>query len=52
MEKRMKERYPNLNILFLDADAGTSEVNFQNRLYFFVNHALEAKKAQSLIINP
>ena len=48
MEKRMKERYPELNILFLDADAGTSEVNFHNRLYFFVNHALEAKKARAL----
>jgi predicted nucleotide-binding protein (sugar kinase/HSP70/actin superfamily) len=37
--KRMKEKYPPLNLLFLDADAGTSEVNFFNRLYFFVNHA-------------
>ncbi len=37
--KRMKEKYPQLNLLFLDADAGTSEVNFFNRLYFFVNHA-------------
>ena len=37
--KRMKEKYSRLNLLFLDADAGTSEVNFFNRLYFFVNHA-------------
>ena len=50
MEKRMKERYPDLNILFLDADAGTSEVNFQNRLYFFVNHALEANKASNTAV--
>ena len=48
VEKRMKERYPNLNILFLDADAGTSEVNFQNRLYFFINHAKEANQANQL----
>ncbi len=46
VEKRMKERYPDLNILFLDADAGTSEVNFQNRLYFFVNHARETFPSQ------
>jgi predicted CoA-substrate-specific enzyme activase len=39
MAKRMKERYPQLNLLFLDSDAGTSEVNFLNRLYFFANHA-------------
>ena len=39
VEKRLKERYPQLNLLFLDSDAGTSEVNFFNRLYFFVNHA-------------
>jgi predicted CoA-substrate-specific enzyme activase len=39
IERRMRERYPQLNILYLDTDAGTSEVNVQNRLYFFVNHA-------------
>jgi predicted CoA-substrate-specific enzyme activase len=39
IEKRLKQRYPELNILYLDTDAGTSEVNVQNRLYFFVNHA-------------
>ena len=39
MEKRMKELYPQLNLLFLDADAGISEVNFFNRMHFFINHA-------------
>jgi predicted CoA-substrate-specific enzyme activase len=39
MEKRLKEKYPRLNLLFLDTDAGTSEVNFFNRLHFFINHA-------------
>jgi len=39
VEKRMKEKYPGLNLLFLDADAGVSEVNYFNRLYFFVNQA-------------
>ncbi|MCP4543092.1 MAG: CoA activase [Chloroflexi bacterium] len=37
--KRMKEKFPQLNLLYLDCDAGTSEVNFVNRLYFFINHA-------------
>jgi predicted nucleotide-binding protein (sugar kinase/HSP70/actin superfamily) len=38
-EKKMKEIYPQLNLLFLDADAGVSEVNFINRMHFFVDHA-------------
>ena len=42
MEKRMKELYPQLNLLFLDADAGISEVNFFNRMHFFINHARSA----------
>jgi predicted nucleotide-binding protein (sugar kinase/HSP70/actin superfamily) len=41
IERGLKERYPGLNLLFLDTDAGVSEVNFFNRLYFFVNHALQ-----------
>ena len=39
VEKRMRELYPQLNLLFLDADAGVSEVNFFNRMHFFINHA-------------
>jgi len=39
VEKRMKEEHPELNLLFLDVDAGVSEVNFVNRLHFFVSHA-------------
>jgi predicted nucleotide-binding protein (sugar kinase/HSP70/actin superfamily) len=37
VQKRLQEKYPHLNLLFLDADAGVSEVNFFNRLHFFVN---------------
>jgi len=37
--KRLKERYARLNLLFLDLDAGVSEVNFLNRLHFFINRA-------------
>jgi len=33
--KRMKELYPSLKLLFLDLDAGISEVNYFNRLHFF-----------------
>ena len=41
-EKKMKETYPQLNLLFLDADAGVSEVNFFNRMHFFVDHVKTA----------
>jgi len=39
VQKRLQEKYPQINLLFLDADAGVSEVNFFNRMHFFVNHA-------------
>jgi len=42
VEKRMRDIYPQLNMLFLDLDAGVSEVNYFNRLYFFINHAKTA----------
>ncbi|MDR3329088.1 MAG: acyl-CoA dehydratase activase-related protein [Prevotellaceae bacterium] len=41
VEKRLKDSYPKLNLLFLDFDAGTSEVNVFNRLYFMVKAAKE-----------
>ncbi len=41
VEKRIKTLYPDMNLLYLDFDAGTSEVNIRNRLYFMV----EAVKA-------
>jgi len=43
-EKKMRELYPQLNLLFLDADAGVSEVNFFNRMHFFLNHAKESNR--------
>jgi predicted nucleotide-binding protein (sugar kinase/HSP70/actin superfamily) len=46
-EKKLREIYPHLNLLFLDADAGISEVNFFNRLHFFLNHAQEAERVIS-----
>jgi predicted nucleotide-binding protein (sugar kinase/HSP70/actin superfamily) len=46
--KRLKEKYQDLNLLFLDLDAGVSEVNFFNRMYFFINHAKQAKRINYL----
>ena len=42
IQKRIKEALPQVNLLFLDADAGVSEVNFFNRMHFFVNQAWTA----------
>ncbi len=36
VEKRIKVLYPDMNLLYLDFDAGTSEVNVRNRLHFMV----------------
>jgi predicted nucleotide-binding protein (sugar kinase/HSP70/actin superfamily) len=37
--RRLKAVFPRLNLLFLDLDAGGSEVNLFNRAYFFVEQA-------------
>ena len=39
VSKRIFQTYPELNMLFLDMDHGISEVNFFNRLHFFVDRA-------------
>ncbi|RLF68253.1 MAG: CoA activase [Thermoplasmata archaeon] len=41
VEKALKARYPELNILYLDMDPGSSEVNIYNRLNFMVRSARE-----------
>lgn len=38
IEKRLKERYPSLSLLFLDFDSGTSDANVQNRLHFMLEN--------------
>jgi predicted nucleotide-binding protein (sugar kinase/HSP70/actin superfamily) len=38
VEKRIRDRYPDLNLLFLDFDSGMSEVNILNRLHFMVKN--------------
>ena len=40
--KRMSEKFHDLNLLFLDLDAGVSEVNFFNRMHFFIEHARQS----------
>lgn len=39
IERRLKENYSGINLLFLDSDAGISEVNYFNRLHFFASQA-------------
>jgi predicted nucleotide-binding protein (sugar kinase/HSP70/actin superfamily) len=36
IERLYKEHYPNLSLLFLDFDAGTSDANIINRLHFLL----------------
>jgi predicted nucleotide-binding protein (sugar kinase/HSP70/actin superfamily) len=38
IEKRTRELYPNLNLLFLDFDSGMSEANILNRLHFMIEN--------------
>jgi predicted nucleotide-binding protein (sugar kinase/HSP70/actin superfamily) len=38
VEKRIRDRYPDMNLLFLDFDSGMSEVNILNRLHFMVKN--------------
>jgi predicted nucleotide-binding protein (sugar kinase/HSP70/actin superfamily) len=37
IQNRLKALYPEMNLLFLDCDAGNSEVNFFNRMHFFLH---------------
>lgn len=36
IEKKIKKEFPDINLLFLDFDYGTSEVNVHNRLHFML----------------
>jgi len=38
IEKRTRELYPNLNLLFIDFDSGMSEANILNRLHFMIEN--------------
>lgn len=38
IERKYKDIYPDLSLLYLDFDAGTSEANVVNRLHFLINN--------------
>jgi len=38
IEKKLRSKYPDLNLLFLDYDDGASDVNITNRLYFMIKN--------------
>ncbi|MDR2497980.1 MAG: acyl-CoA dehydratase activase-related protein [Tannerellaceae bacterium] len=38
IERRLKQLYPDVSLLFLDIDGGMAEVNLQNRLEFLVSN--------------
>ena len=40
IEKKIRQFYPDLNMLFLDFDGGTSEANVFNRLHFMIENEL------------
>ncbi len=44
IEKKVKELFPKMNMLFLDYDADTTEVNVLNRLYFMVKNTKDENK--------
>ncbi len=44
IEKRAKELYPSLNLLFLDFDSNMAEANVFNRLHFMIRNAQEEIK--------
>ena len=39
IEKKLRNIYPHVNMLFLDFDSSTSDANIYNRLHFLVNNA-------------
>ena len=41
IEKRLHERFPQLNLVSLDFDSGVSEVNVTNRLLLFLDSITE-----------
>ena len=43
IEKKVKDIYPDMNLLFLDFDGGVSEVNVLNRLHFIARAAKHVK---------
>ncbi len=46
IEKRVREVYPQMQMLFLDFDADTSEANILNRLHFMIKNAKDQAAAK------
>ena len=51
VEKRLRQHYPQLNLLMLDNDAGVSEVNYFNRMHFFINQARVSQNLDQVAAN-
>ncbi len=47
IEKKIKDIYPDMNILFLDFDGGVSEVNVRNRLHFIIRQVTGKERYDS-----
>ena len=43
IEKRIKDKFPQMSLLYLDFDDGTTEVNILNRLHFMVDNVKNAR---------
>jgi predicted nucleotide-binding protein (sugar kinase/HSP70/actin superfamily) len=50
IEKKIKQNYQNMNLLFLDFDSGVSDVNIHNRLHFMIKNAKEHLKKRDRIL--
>ena len=48
VEKRLRDLYPHLNLLYIDMDAGITEVNVLNRLHLMIMSLKEEKKKRVL----
>lgn len=43
VEKKIKQVFPKMNLLFLDFDSSTSDANIYNRLHFMVSNAIKSE---------
>ena len=50
LERKLKDMFPHLNLLSLDMDAGSSEVNILNRLHFMIIAAREDMKDEAEVV--
>ncbi len=48
ISKKLKELYPDLNLLIMDVDADSCEANMHNRLEYFIRNTQKAQKIKRL----